>query len=104
HPIATLRASTADARPRHRGISHHARTALTIGTRTRATVAAPESLAVDPEIADRHDVVWVPDANIVKQFAALGLDVASMGRPAADDPLLFECAAAAGTVAARAVP
>jgi hypothetical protein len=102
-PIATLRASEADPRPRHRGISHHSRTVLTLGTRTRAIVAVPESLSVDADISARHEVTRVPDAGIVKQFAALGLDVASMGRSAADDPLLFECAAAAGTVASRAV-
>jgi hypothetical protein len=37
-------------------------------------------------------------------MAANGLHVDSMGRPAAVDPVLFESAAAAGVVAAGALP
>jgi hypothetical protein len=40
---------------------------------------------------------------VVDLFAARDLQVESMGRPAADDPVLFEAAAAAGILAARAV-
>ena len=35
-PIACLRVSFADPRERHRGLSHHSATALTIATRGRA--------------------------------------------------------------------
>jgi hypothetical protein len=42
--------------------------------------------------------VLVPD--VLAEFAALDLRVSSMGRPAADDPILFQCAAAAGVAAA----
>ncbi len=102
--IAALRASYADPRARHRGVSHHSVTALTTGCRSRVSVAAPEGLAVDDAIADRHDVVRVPHQGIVGALETRGLHVVSMGRPAPDDPILFECGAAAGVVAADALP
>lgn len=103
-PIAALRASRTDPRERHRGVSHHSVTALTLATHTRVTVAALDGLELDPDIEARHDIVRVPECGIVEKMAAAGLGVTSMGRPAADDPLLFECAAAAGTVAAQRLP
>jgi hypothetical protein len=103
-PIAALRASDADPRERHRGVSHHSVTALTTATRSRITVAVPAMLPLDKRIAERHDVVRVDPLGIVELMADHGLEVASMGRTAADDPILFECGAAAGTVAAHQVP
>ena len=103
-PIAAVRYSDADPRERHAGISHHTITALTTATRTRVTVALPEGLDVDPAPLARHELVRVPSVGIVARMEAHDLDVRSMGRPAADDPWLFECAAAAGTVAARQLP
>jgi hypothetical protein len=105
-PVACLRASAADPRTRHVGISHHTATALTVGTRSRVTVPIPAgSGAVDDDlraelarsgIADRHDVVAVEVPDVIGRFAALDLRVTSMGRPAEADPILFRCAAAAG--------
>jgi Protein of unknown function (DUF3866) len=100
-PIAALRASYADARDRHRGVSHHSITTLTTATRSRVIVAAPDDLAIDDRIAERHDIVRVPPTGIVERLATLGLHVESMGRTAAEDPILFECAAAGGIVAAQ---
>ena len=40
-PIACLRVSFADPRERHRGLSHHSATALTIATRGRALIPVP---------------------------------------------------------------
>jgi hypothetical protein len=51
-------------------------------------------------LAERHEVVEVAPVGIVERFAAHELRVMSMGRRAADDPVLFEAAAAAGVVAA----
>lgn len=108
HAIACLRASNADPRERHRGISHHTVTTLTLGTRSRVTVALPGGGASDPTLGDqlsatgitaRHDVETVPVPDIVELMADAGLTVGSMGRPAAEDPILFECAAAAAVVA-----
>jgi len=109
-PIACLRVSFADPRERHRGLSHHSATALTIATRGRALVALPavggeeeRVLRADLDaagLADRHEIVDVAPIGIVERMAAHGLRVVSMGRPAADDPVLFEAAAAAGIVSA----
>ncbi|MGH9274818.1 MAG: DUF3866 family protein [Acidimicrobiales bacterium] len=95
-PIAALRMSSGDARARHQGVSHHTRTALDL-TRSRVLVAAPhEGAFTDP----RHDVRVVPPPPIPELLADAGLRVTTMGRSAAEDPLFFEAAGAAGTLAA----
>jgi hypothetical protein len=112
-PIAALRLSHADPRGRHRGVSHHSVTALLTATRSRVRIAVPEAswrdvcaALVDGELdpADRHEMIPVAPIGIVELMTAKGLHVESMGRPAAVDPVLFEAAAAAGVVAARALP
>lgn len=110
-PIACIRASFADPRPRHRGISHHTVTALSIACRSRVRIAFPavggeeeERLRADLEssgLVDRHEVVSVEPPGVLDLFERHGLRVESMGRPAADDPVLFESAAVAGVLAAR---
>jgi len=85
-PITAVRYSDADARPRHRGVSHHTTTALALA-RVRSLVAVPRG-------ADFEGVeVDVPD----------DLDFGSattMGRTPAEDPGFFRWAAAAGVLAA----
>jgi len=113
-PIACLRVSTADPRERHQGLSHHSVTALTIATRGRALLPVPcvggdieRRLRADlaaSGLADRHELVDVDAAGIVAHLESLDLHVVSMGRPAADDPVMFEAAAAAGVVAADRAP
>jgi hypothetical protein len=110
-PIACLRVSFADARERHRGVSHHSVTALMIATRSAvlvpiATVGGDEEARIRKDlassgIASRHELVDLPPSAIVDQLEAAGLRVVSMGRPAKDDPILFEMAAAAGVCASR---
>lgn len=112
-PIACLRVSFADPRPRHRGLSHHSATALTIATRARAAIPVPcvggdeeRVLRAELETAGltgRHELVDVPPIGIIDLLAKHDLSVVSMGRPAADDPVLFEAAAAAGVVAATRI-
>jgi hypothetical protein len=95
-PIAVLRMSSADARTRHQGVSHHSRTALDL-TRSRVFVAAPHDGAYsDP----RHDVRTAAPPPIPELLADAGLRVTTMGRSPAEDPLFFEAAGAAGTLAA----
>jgi len=112
-PIASLRVSFADPRERHRGLSHHSTTALTVATRARVLVPVP-CVGGEPErilraelasggVADRHELVDVAAVGAVELLASFDLDVVTMGRPAADDPVMFEAAAAAGIVAARRV-
>ena len=80
-PIACLRVSFADPRPRHRGVSHHSATALTIATRGRvldpgaarrrrrgAACCAPTSRR--RASTDRHELVDVAPAGIVELLRA----------------------------------
>ena len=109
-PIACLRASFADPRERHRGVSHHSVTTLRLACQARVAVALPavggpeeDRLRADLAAAGvdaRHDVVEVEPPDVLALFERHGLQVASMGRPAAADPVLFACGAAAGRLAA----
>ena len=110
-PIASLRASFADPRPRHQGLSHHSATALGLACRSRVTVPLPLVGGADEEmlradiaaagLEDRHEVVAVKPPDILALFERHGLNVTSMGRPAAADPVFFACAAVAGVVASE---
>jgi hypothetical protein len=110
-PIACLRASFADPRPRHQGLSHHSATALGLACRSRVTVPLPlvggpeeETLRTGVAAAGldvRHEVVAVKPPDILGLFAQHGLTVTSMGRSAAADPVLFACAAVAGVLASE---
>jgi hypothetical protein len=104
--------STADARERHRGVSHHSLTALGRLALARARVALPAladpSLAAtvhrqldDAGVSARHEIVPVGPPDAGKLLAAWGLQVRTMGRGPEDDPVFFAAAAAAGTLAGR---
>jgi len=109
--IACLRVSFADGRDRHLGLSHHSATALRLAARERALVAVPqlptEQAArlrddlVAAGIDRRHELVDVAAPDALELFARFGLEISSMGRPAAADPALFQAAAAAGVLAAQ---
>lgn len=98
-PITCVRAGSADARPRHQGISHHTRTALD-AVRTEVDVAVPPGLAppAEPRRHRWHEVDPGDPAALLERF---GLRVTTMGRGPEADPLFFSAAAAAGTLAAR---
>jgi hypothetical protein len=110
-PIACLRASFVDERERHCGVSHHTLTALTVACRSRALIALPKvggaaeaRLRADLAAAgidERHEIVAIEPPDILGLLSGHGLQVTSMGRPAAADPILFQSAAAAGTLAAQ---
>ena len=91
------RASTADARERHQGISHHVRTILGLAA-ARPSLPVPADLAVELVGAT---VVDPPDAAAV--LAELGITVTTMGRGPEEDPMFFAAAASAGAWAARAL-
>jgi hypothetical protein len=109
--VACLRASFADPRERHRGLSHHSATTLRLACRERVSIAlplvgGPEEARLRADLAaadlDRlHEVVEVEPPDVLGLFARYGLEVSSMGRPAAADPVLFACGAAAGVLAAN---
>jgi Protein of unknown function (DUF3866) len=91
------RASSADARPRHRGVSHHVRTILDLAA-VAPEVPLPASLA--DQVAGSTAVAG-PDAATV--LGGLCLAVTTMGRGPTDDPDFFAAAAAAGAWAAAAL-
>jgi len=95
--ILAVRASGADPRDRHRGASHHVRTVLDLA-RSRVEVPVVAGAEVDDE---RHDVRPVDVPDVAALLAERGIEVRSMGRGPADDPLFFAATAAAGVVAAR---
>jgi hypothetical protein len=98
-PIACVRCSDADERPRHQGISHHSRTVLD-AVRSEVDVAVPPG--IDP-LEGRHRWHRIDPGPIGDQLAAHGLRVTTMGRTVDEDPQYFAAAAAAGTLAAALV-
>ena len=102
-PVCVLRMSQADPRVRHRGVSHHSRTAYGRVALAPADVVVPASareLAGPlPELA-RHRLVEVADHDLPDVLRASGLPLSTMGRGLDDDPVAFVAAAAAGRHAA----
>jgi len=109
-PVGALRISGADERERHRGISHHSRTAYGRVALARARIVVPElgvALAAEVEadlvesgIAERHELVRVPAAGLLESLRASGAALSTMGRGLDEDPAYFVAAAAAGRYAA----
>ena len=92
-PILAVRASQADERERHRGVSHHARAVLDLCL-GKIAVAWPED----------HDApAWLEVRESVNvtgwEEACAGLPLDHMGRGPTEDPLFFAAAFAAGRLA-----
>jgi hypothetical protein len=110
-PVAALRLSFADSRPRHRGISHHTQTALGAVTLTPAEVAVPvlegsarETVDADLHesgIAAKHALHYVDGEPALKVLASLGVEPRTMGRGVAEDREFFLAAGSAGVLAGR---
>ena len=101
-PVAVLRMSQADPRPRHRGVSHHSTTAYGRVALAAADVVVPRSYAelVDPAPFSRHRLVEVDDGDLLDVLRPWSPLLSSMGRGLDDDPVAFVAAAAAGRHAA----
>jgi hypothetical protein len=101
-PIVAVRTSGADPRARHRGLSHHSRTALAL-CHTRATIALPPGDDADVVraalAATAHELVDVDPGDVGELLARRELRVTTMGRGVVDDPLFFRVTAAAGWLA-----
>jgi hypothetical protein len=97
------RMSSADPRPRHRGLSHHTATVLRLLLgEVRVPVPADEPLdELRDTCGDRHEL-WPREAP-VEEYAASGLPATHMGRKLAEDRLFFAAALAAGDALAAAV-
>jgi hypothetical protein len=109
-PIATLRLSFADQRPRHQGLSHHSVSALGRACLAQAILALPADLPPaqhdaimltleDQGLLDKHGLIEVPMPPQPPDLR--GVQVTSMGRSQAEDPAFFSAACAAGYLAAR---
>lgn len=111
-PVAALRASLADPRERHRGISHHSITTLSKVCTVDVNVAVPfldddaeRDLVWDAlraaKLEERHQLVEADGRPAVAELRRRGVEATSMGRTPADDPLFFLAAGAAGVMAGR---
>ena len=99
-PVAVLRLSEADPRPRHVGVSHHSTTAYGRVALAPADVVVPRSYAslVDParQALSRHRLVDVDDTGLLEVLRPWSPLLSSMGRDLDADPAAFVAAAAAG--------
>lgn len=108
--VGALRISTADARPRHRGVSHHSVTAY--GRVALAPVDLPLPDGLSPDLARlvveqvaplrrRHRIVSVRAHDLMDALRASPVPLSTMGRGLDEDPIYFLTAAVAGRHAAR---
>jgi hypothetical protein len=110
-PVAALRMSFADHRPRHRGVSHHSLTILGQVCTVQVNVAVPtlegaERNAVwdalrTAALEERHQLVEADGRPALAELERAGVRSESMGRTAVDDPPFFLAAGAAGVLAGR---
>jgi hypothetical protein len=107
--VACLRVSEADARERHRGISHHSLTAYGRVALARADVVVPglpgrfgaQVAAEAAELGTRHAIVTVPVDGLQAALKASPARLSTMGRGPDEDLAYFLAAAAAGRHASR---
>jgi hypothetical protein len=110
-PVAALRIALADARERHRGVSHHSITILDRVCRVAANVAVPVLEGPERDLVwnalrerhleERHQLVEVDGRPALDELERSGIEFDSMGRTASDDPAFFLAAGAAGILAGR---
>ena len=97
--LLSPRFSGADPRPRHRGVSHHTATVLTM-LLAQVEVPVPEDEltvgpALEPLLGRRHRTSRQPVD--LDGYAASGLPTEVMGRTLDEDPLFFAAALASGS-------
>ena len=111
-PVGSLRISTGDGRPRHRGVSHHSLTAYGKVALLPADLPVPEGL--DPHLAAeidaalaplaaRHRLPRVPVDGLDEALRASPVPLSTMGRKLDQDYAYFLAAAAAGRFAAAMI-
>lgn len=111
-PVASLRVSSADPRPRHHGVSHHSLTAYGRVALVRADVPVPllegslgqvvrsQAAALGAPVG-RHRVVEVVVDGLLDALRGCPVGLSTMGRGLDDDPAAFLAAAVAGRHVAR---
>jgi len=99
-PVLAPRLSSADPRERHRGLSHHTQTALRAAL-GGCRVAFPSSCGISLEaLPDRHTCEFV-EASAAGLERRFGVTFESMGRRYEQDPVFFDAAVAAVSLALR---
>jgi len=109
-PVGSLRVSGGDARPRHRGVSHHSLTAYGKVALLPADLPVPDD-GLEPRLAAeidaalapltaRHRLVRVPVDGLDEALRAGPVRLSTMGRGLDQDHAYFLTAAAAGRHAA----
>ena len=98
--VLCARMSSGDPRPRHHGLSHHARTVLDL-LLAPVTVAVPAGHGAEVPRGPGHEVLEL-EAD-VEGYAASGLPARTMGRGLADDRLFFAAALVAGEALAAKI-
>ena len=123
-PVAALRVSSADARERHQGLSHHSST--TYGRAALAPVRVPLLVATDPEYSSfhasvgdqvnssiievaarrgvHHETVEVSSSQLDVALRDLPVTLSTMGRGLDEDWESFLYAGLAGRCAAALIP
>jgi hypothetical protein len=97
-PVLAPRLSSAEMRERHRGLSHHTRTALGAAL-GGCRVAFPSSCGISPGgLPDRHACEFV-EASAAGLEGRFGVTFESMGRRYEQDPVFFDAAVAAVSLA-----
>jgi hypothetical protein len=110
-PVAALRISAVDPRPRHRGVSHHSLTAYGRVALTPADVVIPlldgefgRSVRESAQpLGKRHRLVEVPVDGLDAALRSTPVRLSTMGRGLDDDPAAFLASAAAGRYAASLI-
>jgi hypothetical protein len=116
-PVAALRVSEADSRPRHQGVSHHSLTSLGRVARAPADVVVPRLTGsryaagfgdrvrnAVASLAPPHRLVEVDVEGLYEAVKAAPVTVSTMGRGLTQDAAYFVAAAAAGRHAATLLP
>jgi hypothetical protein len=103
-PVVCVRASVADKRDRHFGISHHTVTVIET-LHSRATIALPIGLKPIKGWLKTHQIAEIrtDTEQVISELKRTGVTVTTMGRTLDEDRLFFECSAAAGLAAAEMV-
>jgi hypothetical protein len=112
-PVGSLRISGADARDRHRGVSHHSLTAYGRVALVGADLVVPDGLPADlaamvtealAPLAARHHIVTVNTDGLDAALRGSPVRLSTMGRDLDADHAYFLAAAAAGRHAATLAP
>ena len=115
-PIASLRVSFGDARPRHRGISHHSRTAYgrvclvsaavpyAMPTNVEQALVAEQAAELASGAAAALTAVAVETTGVLEALRNAPVGLSTMGRGLDTDPEAFVAAAVAGRYAASLLP